>query len=46
VRTELWKRIERCWAFARPDQVLCERDCMRRLNLGFPLERRGEFVRS
>jgi len=48
VRTGQWKGVLRCWAFARPEEVTCEHDCMRRLNLGFALEgeRPGEKVRS
>ena len=37
-RTSQWKRIEACSAFEHPEEVTCEPECLRRLNLGLRLE--------
>jgi len=39
VRTGQWRRVVACSAFTDPTEVVCERECARIMNLGFPLQR-------
>lgn len=34
IRTGQWGEVERCSAFRPSDAVLCDRECVRRMNLG------------
>jgi hypothetical protein len=37
VRIGQWLRVESCSAFADPQQLTCDRECLRQANLGLPL---------
>ena len=38
VRTGQYKEVRRCSLFSHPEEVACDRGCLKRLNLGFRLE--------